>query len=84
MKEFRTSTTPDVVVREVFFCGSSGQRTGFPSIVHPVQSELEDVYETLRGLLQSCRPLHLCFVMCFLLRKGKERLNNRESVIKTS
>jgi len=42
--EFRTSTTRSVVVRELFFFySSSGQRTGFPSIVHAAHSQLEDV-----------------------------------------
>lgn len=46
--EFRTSTTPDVVVGELFFfCSLSGQNTGFPSIVHIAHSELEDVYKVL-------------------------------------
>lgn len=46
--EVRTSATPDVVVRELFFFYSlAGQRTGFPSIVHIPHSELEDVYKML-------------------------------------
>jgi len=38
---FRTSPTPDAVARKLIFSySSSGQRTGFPSIVRAALSEL--------------------------------------------
>lgn len=82
--EFRTSKTPNVVVRELF------------SVLHFIWAEdrisqhcpqctfrVGGCIQNVRGLLQGYRVLHLWIVMCFLPRKWKERPNNRESVTKT-
>lgn len=60
VKEFGISTAPDAVVRELFY-GSSGQRTGFPSIVHTAHSKLEEVYKMLEVC---CRVAHLETMFC--------------------
>lgn len=63
MVEFRTCINFDLVVRELFLHSSSGQKTGFPSIVPAAHSELENLRFVAK--LQTSTPM--------------EMLNNRET-----